>query len=106
MHLTSQHIPQLAGLNFQQRMQVIKQAVALLPVPQKILLNVVKLVILAHFFSILARFEGWILLPYLLLAGLVYPLITNPVTFFMVNSRLAEARKVVDASHPEITPRK
>ena len=98
MHLTSQHIPQLAGLNFQQRMQVIKQAVALLPVPQKILLNVVKLVILAHFFSILARFEGWILLPYLLLAGLVYPLITNPVTFFMVNSRLAEARKVVEGS--------
>lgn len=93
MHLTSQKIPALAGLNFQQRMLVVKQAVALLPVPQKVLLNVVKLVILAHFFSILARFEGWILLPYLLLAGLVYPLITNPVTFMMTSSRLAEARK-------------
>lgn len=95
MHLTSQHIPELAGLNFQQRMLVIKQAVSLLPVPQKIVLNVVKLVILAHFFSILARFEGWILLPYLLLAGLVYPLVTNPVTFYMVSARLAEARRMI-----------
>lgn len=96
MYLITQHIPELAGLNFQQRMRVIKQAVALLPVPQKILLNVLKLIILTHFFSILARFEGWILLPYLLLAGLVYPLITNPVTFMLTASRLAEARKMIE----------
>ena len=93
MYFTSQKIPELSGLNFQQRMLVIKHAVNLLPVPQKILLNVVKLVILVHFFSILARFEGWILLPWLLLAGLVYPLIINPVTFLMTASRLAKARK-------------
>jgi hypothetical protein len=96
MHLTSQHIPELAGLKLQQRMQVIKQAVSLLSVPRKIVLNVLKLVILAHFFSILARFEGWLLLPYLFLAGMVYPLITNPVTFYLAQPKMAEARKAVE----------
>ncbi|MFT5161742.1 MAG: ABC-type uncharacterized transport system permease subunit [Alteromonadaceae bacterium] len=96
MYLTSQHIPELAGLNLQQRMLVIKQAVALLGVPHKVLLNVLKLVILAHFFSVLARFEGWLLLPYLLVAGLVYPLITNPVTYLMVRPLLAKARQMVE----------
>ncbi len=96
MHLTSQHIPELAGLNFQQRMQVIKQAVNLLSVPRKIVLNILKLIILTHFFSILARFEGWVLLPYLFLAGMIYPLITNPVTFYLARPKMAEARKVVD----------
>lgn len=74
-------------------MLVIKQAVNGLSVPKKILLNTIKLVILVHFFSILARFEGWVLLPYLLLAGLIYPLITNPVTFMLTKSYLAQARK-------------
>jgi hypothetical protein len=96
MYFTSQHIPELAGLNFQQRMLVIKQAIGLLSVPKKILLNVIKLVILAHFFSVLARFEGWMLLPYLLLAGLVYPLVINPVTFALTRPRLADARKGIE----------
>jgi hypothetical protein len=95
MHLTSQNIPELAGLNFQQRMQVIKHAIALLPVTRKIILNVLKIIILVHFFSILARFEGWLLAPYLLLAGLVYPLVINPVTFALTRSHMAAARKEI-----------
>ena len=93
MYLTSQKIPELAGLKLQQRMQVIKQAVGMLSTPQKVLLNVVKLVILTHFFSVLARFEGWILAPYLLIAGLIYPLITNPVTFHLTRKYLSDSRK-------------
>lgn len=95
-YFTTQHIPELAGLNFQQRMLTVKQATELLTTPKKVLLNFVKLVILAHFFSILARFEGWVLVPYLLLAGMIYPLVINPVTFQMTRSKLAKARKKLD----------
>ena len=100
MHLTSQNIPALKGLKFQQRMLVVKHAVNLLPVPQKMLLNVTKLIILIHFFSVLARFEGWILIPYLIAAGLVYPLITNPVTFYLTGNYLEKARKEVFPDQP------
>jgi hypothetical protein len=96
MHFTSQHIPELAGLNFQQRMQVIKQAISKLPVPRKILLNVIKIIILAHFFSVLSRFEGWLMLPYLLLAGLIYPLVINPVTFTLTRRYLVQAREAIN----------
>lgn len=95
-YFTTQHIPELAGLALQQRMLVIKQAITLLSVPQKVLLNLLKLVILAHFFSVLARFEGWILVPYLLAAGLVYPLVINPVTFLLTHNKMAKARKQLD----------
>lgn len=93
MHLTSQNIPALQGLKFQQRMQVVKHAVNSLSVPQKLVLNITKLVILVHFFSVLARFEGWLLIPYLIAAGLVYPLITNPVTFYLTRNHLQKARQ-------------
>ena len=96
MHLTSQHIPELAGLKLQQRMLVIKHATAMLSVPQKLVLNLLKIFILVHFFSVLARFEGWMLVPWLLAAGLAYPLIINPVTFWMTRSKMADARKALD----------
>ena len=96
MYFTSQHIPELSGLNFQQRMQVIKQAINKLPIPRKIGLNVIKIIILVHFFSVLARFEGWLMLPYLLVAGLIYPLVINPVTFALSRRYLTDARKEIN----------
>ena len=98
IHLTSQQIPALQGLKFQQRMHVIKLAVNQLSVPRKLILNITKLIILVHFFSVLARFEGWVLLPYLIAAGLVYPLITNPVTYYLTRHQLTKARQ---ALYPE-----
>lgn len=93
MYLTSQKIPELQGLKLQERMLVVKQAVSQLSVPQKIVLNSLKLFILSAFFIIFARFEGWILVPYLLLAGLSYPLIINPVTFMFTRKELPKARE-------------
>lgn len=93
LYFTTQHIPELAGLNFQQRMAVVKQAVNQLSVPQKVLLNLLKVIVLVHFFSVLARFEGWLLIPYLLGAGLIYPLVINPVSFMMSRKEMAGARK-------------
>ncbi len=93
LHFTTQHIPELAGLNFKQRMMVVRQAVNLLSTPKKVLLNLLKLIILAHFFSILTRFEGWVLLPYLFAAGMIYPLVINPLTFMLAQDKMAGARQ-------------
>lgn len=93
MHLTSQNIPALKDLKLQQRLQVVKLAVNSLSTPQKLVLNITKLVILVHWFSVLARFEGAILIPYLIAAGLIYPLITNPITYYLTRDHLENARK-------------
>jgi len=42
LYLNSQKIPELAGLTFAQRMEVIRKAADELPVPTKITLNIVK----------------------------------------------------------------
>ena len=93
MHLTSNTIPALKGLKLQQRLQVVKLAVNSLSTPQKLVLNITKLIILIHWFSVLARFEGLILIPYLIAAGLIYPLITNPITYYLTRHHLEKARK-------------
>ena len=93
MYFTSHNIPALQGLKLQQRMLVVKQALSELPATKKIILNLLKIVILGHFFSIFARYQGWEMLPYLLVGGLLYPLITNPVTYHLVNKQLPAARE-------------
>lgn len=50
IYFNSKNIPELAGLNFAQRMDVVRQAANLLPVPTKITLNIIKLLILTPLF--------------------------------------------------------
>lgn len=93
LYWNSQSLPELAGLNFRQRMAVIRRASDLLPVPQKLLLNILKLLVLIPPFMAIAR-AGSIpeaLLWALLLVAL-YPLITRPLTFMLVGPLLRQAR--------------
>ena len=43
------------------------------------------------FFISLAYFEGWYLLPPLLLAGILYPLLTTPLEIVFTKSKLSDA---------------
>lgn len=92
LYLNSQNIPELAGLNFSQRMSVIRKAVDNLPVPTKITLNIVKLLILVPLFLLIARADGWAIAGYILLLIVAYPAITRPLTFAVCRKDFARLR--------------
>ena len=92
MYFSSHTIPELAGLNFAQRMQVIRAATAQIAIPQKLLLNLLKLAILIPLFFALTQWSSWqntIAIVALLLA---YPLLTRPLTFALCRPFLTMAR--------------
>lgn len=93
LYLNSQSIPELKGLTFAQRMQVIRAAADRLPVPTKILLNVIKLIILSVLFIFIARAEGLAILGYIIVLIVVYPLVTRPLTFYLCRSQLLTVRR-------------
>ncbi len=94
LYWNSQSLPELRGLNFRQRMAVIRRASDLLPVPKKLLLNLLKLLVLIPPFMAIARASSVVeALLLALLLVLVYPLLTRPLTFVLVGPLLSQARK-------------
>lgn len=93
LYFNSQHIPELKGLNFSQRMHVVRTAADRLAPPVKIILNVVKLVLLFMLFILIARADGWSMLGYILLLVVLYPLITRPITYALCRGHLAQVRR-------------
>ena len=93
LYLNSQKIPELAGLSFAQRMAVIRKAADSLPVPTKITLNIIKLLVLVPLFLLIARADGWAIAGYALLLVVVYPLITRPLTFALCHKQLQQTRQ-------------
>lgn len=92
LYFNSQSIPELSGLNFAQRMAVIRKASDNLPVPTKITLNIIKLLVLFPLFMLIARADGWAIAGYTLLLVVAYPLITRPVTFALCRKDMARLR--------------
>ena len=95
LYLNSQNIPELAGLNFAQRMEIIRKAADNLPVPTKITLNIIKLLVLVPLFMLIARADGWAIAGYALLLVIVYPAITRPITFALWQKDFARLRAQV-----------
>lgn len=99
LYWNSQSLPELKGLNFRERMAVIQRASDLLPVPKKLLLNVLKLLVLVPPFMAIARAASVPeALLWALLLVLVYPLLTRPLTFLMVGPLLRQARHQVQTT--------
>jgi hypothetical protein len=93
MFWNSQQIPALKGLNFRDRMQVIRTATDSLAVPQKLALNLLKLVVLIPLFLLIARAPSVLQgLGYGVILLIVYPLVTRPITFWLIADRLRQAR--------------
>ena len=93
MYWNSRSLPELAGLNFRDRMSVLRRAADNLATPKKLLLNILKLIILIPPFLAIARSET-MLIAAMWTLGLVviYPLITRPLTFALVKPLLRQAR--------------
>jgi high-affinity K+ transport system ATPase subunit B len=92
-YLNSQRIPELAGLTFAQRMAVVRNAADSLSTPVKVALNIVKLVVLVPLFLLIARADGWMIVAYVVLLLLVYPLITRPLTFALCRKDFSRIRR-------------
>lgn len=95
LYFNSRSIPELSGLNFAQRMQVIRQAADKLPAPTKITLNIIKLLVLVPLFLLIARADGWAIAGYALLLIILYPLITRPITFALCQNQLKQIRNAM-----------
>jgi hypothetical protein len=93
LYLNSQNIPELSGLNFAQRMTVVRKAADKLPTPVKIILNIIKLVILVPLFLLIARADGWMIAAYILLLVVAYPVITRPLTFALCRKHFGKIRQ-------------
>lgn len=93
LYWNSQSLPGLEGLKFRERMAVIRRASDLLPVPKKLMLNVLKLLVLIPLFMAIARASTMTeALLWALLLILVYPLLTRPLTFWLVIPLIRQAR--------------
>ena len=93
LYFNSQKIPELAGLNFGQRMAVLRKAADRLPVPVKVSLNIIKLLILVPLFLLIAQSSGWQIVYYVLLLIVLYPLLTRPLTFYLCRKTLTGIRQ-------------
>lgn len=93
LYFNSQKIPQLQGLNFSERMEVVRAAADRLPVPMKVGLNTLKLIILFSLFILIARSDGWQMAGYVLLLLPAYLLITRPLTYALCQSRFLDVRR-------------
>jgi len=87
----SSQIPELASFKVRERQKIIAIALSELSASKKVMLRIVKLLLLVPIFLILAYIKGWFLLPFLLVAGLCYPLLTAPVDIMFAAPYLAKA---------------
>ena len=90
---TSRNIPQLKGLKYAERAEIIKLAQSNLTTPQKTVLNIIKLLFLTPLFLLLANIESWWLLLYLFFLGISYPIVTNPITYYFIRHTLKGAKE-------------
>lgn len=87
----SSQLPALAPFKVRERQQIIAIALSELSAGSKVMLRIAKLILLIPVFFVLAYIKGWLLLPFLLIAGLCYPLLTVPVEIMFAKPHLAKA---------------
>ncbi|MCH8536361.1 MAG: DUF6170 family protein [Alkalimonas sp.] len=101
MYFSSHQIPELDGLNFAERMSVVRGASDKLSVPKKLLLNLIKLAILFIFFMYIARAGDWTALLYIVGLIVAYPMITRPLTFMLCRPYFTEVRRALERQQQE-----
>jgi hypothetical protein len=87
----SSQVDALKHLKIRERQTVIAIALSMLSPGNKVLLRLSKLLLLSPFFLIFTVFEGWLLVPFLILGGLGYPLLTTPIEILFAKKHLSEA---------------
>lgn len=92
LYFSSKQIPQLHGLSLTQRLDALQAAQKKLSGPEKLLLNVLKLVILTPVFVfILQVSQNWLALLWALLVCLLYPIIFKPIELGLCSKYLSQS---------------
>jgi hypothetical protein len=82
IYTSTKNIPQLKGLSVTERMAVLENAANKMTIPEKTLLNIIKLVIIVPIFALLLRaVESWWSLAWAGLILLLYPLFVKPLQY-------------------------
>lgn len=90
-YFSTHRIPALKGLPLAERMTRLQQAQAKLSVPERLVLNLLKLAVLVPVFVfILQSAQNWSALLWAALAALTYPIILKPLQHSMCVKYLKE----------------
>ena len=92
IYLQSKNIPELSGLNFQQRMDAIEKAGKQLTTPERVLLNTLKLLLLTLAFVWIFYLSSLLAIVVSIISmAMLYPLITRPVHYYLCRKYLRES---------------
>jgi hypothetical protein len=81
-YLSTKQIPQLAKLSLDERVEKITQATSKLTVPEKTLLNVLKLLVIVPAFALVLRTANdWTSLLWAALIIMLYPFLVRPMQY-------------------------
>ena len=81
-YFSTRNIPGLSGLPLAERMLLLERAAKKLTVPEKTVLNILKLLVIVPAFTLLLRVAAdWTSLLWALLVFLLYPIIVKPVQY-------------------------
>jgi len=89
----SSQLNELKHLKVRERQSVIALSLSMLSPSNKILLRIIKLLLLSPLFLMFTVFKGWLLIPFLILGVLFYPLVTSPIEINFAKKHLNEALK-------------
>lgn len=82
LYFSTKHIPQLQHLPLTQRLQAMQVAQGKLIGPEKLFLNILKmLVVIPVFIFIIQMATNWMAIVWALLVTLLYPMLVKPVQY-------------------------
>jgi len=91
IYLSTRNIPQLKGLPLTERVKRLDKAATRLSVPEKTLMNVLKLLVfIPAFVLILQTASNWTSLLWAGLVFLLYPLLVKPIQYSICAKYLAQ----------------
>lgn len=91
LYFSSKHIPGLQHLPLTTRLEVLQQAHKRLSGPEKLMLNVLKLLILIPLFIVILQISSdWLAIVWALLLVLLYPLLIKPILFGLCAKYLSQ----------------
>ncbi|WP_188688753.1 DUF6170 family protein [Bowmanella pacifica] len=90
-YLSTRSIPALAGLPLAERLARLSAAARKLSLPEKMLLNILKLLLLLPLFVFILRVsDNWWALLWAALVILAYPLVLRPVQYALCEKYLSD----------------
>lgn len=81
-YTSTKNIPQLAGKPLTERMALIEDAAKKMSIPEKTLLNVLKLLVIVPVFALILKVtDSWFSLVWAAVIMLLYPLFVKPIQY-------------------------